>query len=82
MTSASDRRATKFADIRPLVSSNGYWRAVVWRWGGHINGSAQPFKTMAIFEGDEVQVRFRVEWEFPGIEYAPEPEFINGLLLP
>jgi hypothetical protein len=80
--SDADRRAEKFVDLFPLVSENGYWRAVVWRWGGHINGSAQPTKVLDILEGDEVSVRTRVEYEYPGIGYAPEPEFINGLLLP
>lgn len=82
MSSANDRRAVKFADVRPLVSNNGYWRAIIWRWGGHINGSGQPFKILEIFEGGEIQIRVLVEFAYPGIEYAPEPEFINGLLLP
>lgn len=50
--------------------------------GGHIDGSAQPFMALDIFEGDEVQVRIMVEQAYPGIYYAPEPEIINGLLLP
>lgn len=82
MGSADDRRAEKFADVRPLVSDNGYWRGETWRYGGHIDGSAQPYKVLDIFEGSEVQVRIMVEQVYPGIAYAPLPEFINGLLLP
>lgn len=79
---AADQRADKFADIRPVVSNNGYWRAVIWRWDGCINGSAQPFKVIDIWEGDEARLRMRVEYIYPGIEYAPEPQYLNGLLLP
>ena len=82
IVSASDYRADKFADVRPLVSSNGYWRVTIWRYGGHIDGSAQPFKILDELEGDEAEIRVAVEYEYPGIQYAPEPEFINGLLLP
>lgn len=81
MTSASDRHADKFADLRPTGYANN-WSVVIWRWGGHINGSAQPWKVLEQWYAEEVSARIGVEQNYPGIEYAPEPEFVNGLLLP
>lgn len=81
MTSLSDRGAEKFADIRPTGYRNN-WSVVIWRWGGHINGSAQPFKVLEQWYADEITLRVQVEENYPGIAYAPEPEYLNGMLLP
>lgn len=57
--------------------------AIVWRYGGCINGSAQPFKIEHILsDQSETRVRVMVEESFPGIEYAPVPQVIDGRVYP
>lgn len=81
MNSASDRNAEKFADVRRSENRDGVvWRLTVWRLGGHINGSAQPFKILNAYECTEAQVALVLEVDYPEAKYAPVPKMIDGRL--
>lgn len=82
MTSASDRNAEKFVDVRRSENRDGVvWRLTVWRLGGHINGSAQPFKILSCYECSEAQVGLVLEMDYDDdVKFAPVPQMIDDRL--
>ena len=79
---SSDRHAERFVDVRRSESSDGVlWRLTVWRLGGCINGSAQPFKILDVYEcSQEFQVGYLIEQSFADAKYAPVPTMIDDRL--
>ncbi len=77
-----DRRAEKFVDVRRSENRDGVvWRLTVWRLGGNIEGSAQPFKILNGYECSDAQVALVLELDYPeGFKYAPVPQMIAGRL--
>ena len=50
------------------------FHAVLWRWGGHINKSAQPWKIIDVWATkSETQLRVGIEAIYPGVEYRQTP---------
>lgn len=81
MQSASDSRAQKFADVRRSENSDGVvWRITIWRMGGHINGSAQPYKILGTYKSSEYNVALFLDLVCQDIKFAPVPKMIDGRL--
>ncbi len=56
------------------------FRAVIWEYGGAINGCHQPWTVLEIYEGAEIDVRGFVERKYPGIQYRQKPVIKDGAL--
>ncbi len=55
-------------------------RAVIWQYGGCIRGAHQPFVVDIMECDNDASLRMCVEWNYPGIDYAPVPQVINERL--
>ena len=78
----ADRHAVKYVDVRRSESRDALpiWRLTVWRLGGNINGSAQPFKILDCYECNERQVSLLIEQDYPDAKFAPVPIMIDDRL--
>ena len=57
--------------------------AVIWRYGGAINGAHQPMLVIDIIATEtDVRRSIVIEHSYPGIDYAPYPQVIDGRLYP